>query len=171
MRQLLLGAVVGLLATTAAPTAQAHPDFSGTWVMDVEHSESPTWPEFGGATTLVITQGERELRIETQQGEKRQTLTYVYDPSDKTGQTPQAPRSGAPPHRFYWDGAGLVTESTATVQNSTQGTMRAKQVRHLDPSGQQMTVQALLIVEHGYTLEKGGKNYGSGKDVYRRQPQ
>jgi hypothetical protein len=68
MRHLLIGAVVGLLATTAAPAAQTHPDFSGTWVMDVEHSESPTWPEFGGQTTLVITQTERELRIETQQG-------------------------------------------------------------------------------------------------------
>ena len=170
MRHLLLGAAIGLL-TAAAPTAPTHPDFSGTWVMDVERSESPTWPEFGGPTTLVITQSERELRIETQQGEKQQTLTYVFDPADQTGPTPQAPRSGAPQHRFYWDGTALVTESTATVQNSTQGTMRSKQVRHLDPSGQEMMVQALLVVEHGYTLEKGGKNYGSGKDVYRRKPQ
>src|SRR5207244_13494319 len=65
----------------------------------------------------------------------------------------QAPRSGAPPHRFYWDGQGLVTETVSTVQNAPQGTMRTKQVRRLDPSGDEMTVQALLVVEHGYTLE------------------
>ena len=169
MRQLLLGIAVGLVATAAAPTTQTRPNFSGTWVMDVDRSESPTWPEFGGPVTLVITQGEREISIETRQGEKAQTLTYAYDPSDTTGETPQAPRSGAPPHRFYWDGQGLVTETVSTVQNAPQGTMRTKQVRRLDPSGDEMTVQALLVVEHGYTLEKG-KNYGSGKDVYHRQP-
>jgi hypothetical protein len=32
-----------------------------------------------------------------------------------------------------------------------------------------MSVDTLLVVEHGYS-QRGARNYGSGKDVYRRQP-
>ena len=37
----------------------------------------------------------------------------------------------------------------------------------LDPSGDEMTVETLLVVEHGYTL-RGAQNYANGKDVYKR---
>jgi hypothetical protein len=31
-----------------------------------------------------------------------------------------------------------------------------------------MSIETLLVVEHGYSL-RGAQTYGSGKDVYRRQ--
>ena len=31
----------------------------------------------------------------------------------------------------------------------------------------ELTVESLLIVEHGYTL-RGSQNYGSGKDVFKK---
>ena len=39
--------------------------------------------------------------------------------------------------------------------------------RSLAASGAEMTVETLLVVQHGYSF-KGGQNYGAAKDVYRK---
>ena len=44
-----------------------------------------------------------------------------------------------------------------------------KQVFALNGDGSEMTVETLLVVQHGYTL-RGAKNYGAKTDVFTRTP-
>ncbi len=168
MTRMLLAVLVAALALSFAARSQSHPDFSGTWAMDVERSVSPTYPEFGGPITLVITQTDRELSIETRRGGR--TATVVYVPGNP-GSTPAGgvdpPRPDAPRSWFYWDGVKLVTETVRLASDAAEGTFRTKEVRSLNDDGTEMTVEASLVVEHGYTL-KGTKNHDSGKDIYRK---
>ena len=46
-------------------------------------------------------------------------------------------------------------------------TVSVRETRTLNASGDEMTVQTLLVVQHGYSF-KGARNYGASKDVYRR---
>jgi hypothetical protein len=68
---------------------------------------------------------------------------------------------------WYWDDRKLVTE---TVRNVSDKTVRTREVHALDSAGDEMTVETLLVVEHGYTL-RGAQNYANGKDVYKRVKQ
>jgi hypothetical protein len=60
-----------------------------------------------------------------------------------------------------------VTETVRLASDAPEGTFRTKEVRTLDRSGTEMTVETILVVEHGYTL-KGTKNHETGRDVYRK---
>ena len=46
-------------------------------------------------------------------------------------------------------------------------TVSVRESRTLDATGTEMTVQTLLIVQHGYSF-RGARNYGAAKDVYRK---
>jgi hypothetical protein len=155
-----------LIATTlffppAAPRAQqARPNFSGTWTMDQSRSESPHYPDFVGPVTLVITHTPTEMTIETRRGEKTSTVTYrVYDSENAPVGT-----TGNAASKSYWNGMTLVADGVRNVQDAT---VRTREIRSLDSTGEEMTVETTLIVEHGYTLA-GTKNYGTGKDVFRK---
>jgi hypothetical protein len=157
-----------IVALSPAPRGQSHPDFSGTWTMDVQRSVSPTYPELGGAVTLVIHQSDTAVTIETKRGDRSATVTYLPGKPSTTpasGVDPAGPAS--PPSRYYWDGVNLVTETVRLASDAPEGTFRTKEVRTLDRSGTEMTVETILVVEHGYTL-KGTKNHETGRDVYRK---
>jgi hypothetical protein len=42
-----------------------------------------------------------------------------------------------------------------------------RETRTLSPDGNEMFVDLVVIVQHGYAV-RGGKNYGIGRDVYTR---
>jgi hypothetical protein len=159
MRRIVLAVFAAGLVLSFTARAQDTPDFSGTWTMDVARSHSPTYPDFIGPVTLVIKQTAAELSIETRRGERRTTVIYKLD--DPQGQN--TARSGQPA-RSYWEGTKLITETVRTVSDST---VSAKEVRSLDAGGNEMTIDTTLIVEHGYTLS-GAKNYGTGRDVFKK---
>ena len=169
MTRMLLAIVFGaVLLPSSAPRGQSHPDFSGTWTMDVQRSVSPTYPEFGGAVTLVINQSDTAITIETKRGGRSATVTYL------PGKPPSTPASGvdppgpgSPASRYYWEGTKLVTETVRLASDAPEGTFRTREVRTLNGDGTEMTVDTMLVVEHGYTL-KGTKNHETGKDVYRK---
>ena len=86
------------------------------------------------------------------------------DTSDAARGAPrQRRRHGA---RAYWDGNRLVTEQAGPVQGET---VSVKQVFALNGDGSEMTVETLLVVQHGPTL-RGAKNYGAKTDVFTRTP-
>jgi hypothetical protein len=60
-----------------------------------------------------------------------------------------------------------VTIGTETLGDVNGMTVRTKAVYALQASGTELTIESLVVVEHGYTL-RGGKNYGSVKDVFKR---
>ena len=159
MTSLPLAVVAAVALTATTLDAQSHPDFSGTWTMDRERSESLHQSEPIEPPTIVITQGESELTIETKRSTSTTRATYTIVPGSAPGNAP--PSIGT---RAFWDGAALVTEGNRTVQGQT---VSVRETRTLNASGDEMTVQTLLVVQHGYTF-KGARNYGASKDVYRR---
>lgn len=150
------------LAATAA--AQNRPDFSGTWAMDPSQSALAVQNEPVKSRTLVINQTATELTIETQQEGK--TDTVRYQPGGPGAMSSSGGRTSILASVWYWDGGKLVTE---TVRNVSDATVRTREVHTLN-TADEMTVETLLIVEHGYTI-RGGQNYANGKDVYKRAKQ
>jgi hypothetical protein len=79
---LLLAAATTAAAPWTSPRSAAHPDFSGTWTLDVAKSEGPMLPT---ASTFKITQTEKSMTVErttTMMGMTRSsTSTYALDGS------------------------------------------------------------------------------------------
>jgi len=46
-------------------------------------------------------------------------------------------------------------------------TVTTRETRRLSAGGDEMIVESVLVVQHGYTLS-GTKNYGAGTDVFVR---
>ena len=57
-----------------------------------------------------------------------------------------------------------MTEQAGEVQGQTVST---RQVFGLNDEGTEMTVETLVVVQHGYTL-RGAKNYGTKTDVFSK---
>jgi len=136
--------------------AQSRPNLSGTWSMDRARSESPMYSDTAGPTTLAITQTDSELQMTRTRDGKTATITYRLD-----GRPSVIPNGTATSH---WEGTALVTESVLTIQGQT---VTAKETRRLSESGEEMLVDTVLVVQHGYTLA-GSQNYGAGRDVFVR---
>lgn len=152
------------LALPVAASAQAPADFSGTWTMDLARSESPTYAEFVGPVTVVITQTPSEVRIETTRGAGPATITVrttyeIQDAADAEARAGDSTDTVA-----YWDGATLVTEGVHNVRGET---VQTRERRTLNAATGEMRVESILIVEHGYSL-RGTPNYGKADDVFTR---
>lgn len=165
-RSVLVTFLVALALSLTTP-AQSRPDFSGTWTMDLARSESPTYPDFVGPVTLVISQTPAELRIETRRGSPPGTSTAIYQIREVRDAPRTVAREGGPGSPIaYWDGTALVTEGVLSVQGKT---VQTRERRTLDVAAAEMRVESILIVEHGYSL-RGTKNYGKADDVFKRVP-
>jgi len=146
--------IILLGATSALAIAQARPDLTGTWVMDRERSESAIQSEPIGVTTVAIVQSAEDMVLTITSGDQSGTVTYRFD-----GRAAAIPGGSATSH---WEGGALVTEAVRTINGQTVTT---KETRRLNSSGDEMIVDRILVVQHGYTLT-GTKSYGSGKDVF-----
>ncbi|MGE0814211.1 MAG: hypothetical protein AB7O28_17520 [Vicinamibacterales bacterium] len=149
------------LAMPLAGAHQAHPDFSGTWTMDVAKSESPYQGASFEVPTVVITQTPSNVAIESRRRSGADTVRYAVT----TGKTPVP--GPTTPGRAYWDGPVLVTEGTRVVNGQT---VSFRERRSLDAGGGEMTVVTTVIVQHGYSI-RGAQNYGTATDVFRRTAQ
>ncbi len=166
MKHLAPAVAFASLVLSATPTAQTtRPDFSGTWIMDASRSQSAVQNEPVKSMKMVIAQSTIEVRIETTRDEHAQTITYKPGSADSLNAVNA--RSNLLASTWYWDGPRLVTETLGDINGAT---MRTKQVHALDSTGTEMTVETLLVVEHGYTL-RGAQNYGVGKDVFKKAMQ
>jgi hypothetical protein len=156
MKRIPLAVFVMALALPWTAHSQPRPDFSGIWRMDPARSESALQGEPIGEVTLVITQTAGELKIETTRGQRTTAEIYKLDGTES--------RVTAGTAKARWDGDALVTETVRDIQGASVTT---KESRRLNPAGTEMIVDAILEVQHGYSL-KGAKNYGTGKDVFTR---
>ena len=147
------------LTLIAQATTAAKPDFSGTWTMDRERSESAMQEQPIGRQTVSITQTGANLTIQTTRDGKPEVVTYTIE------DLPNAPGViGAGTRRAYWDGLKLITEGAGNVQGQT---VSVREARTLNASRTEMTVESTVTVQHGYTF-RGAKNYATAKDVYTR---
>lgn len=151
---LAISALVPIFAFTAS--AQTRPDFSGTWRMDPSRSESAMQGEPVGAITVVITQTGNEIRIETTTPRTRSAEVYRLDGSESTI------TGGVATAR--WFGDALFVDAVRDVSGVSVTT---KQMRQLTPDGNEMQVDNVVEVQHGYTLARA-QTYGAGKDMFIR---
>ena len=148
-------AVASCVVITGAG-AQTHPDFSGTWRLDPNRSDSATYPELSRPVTLVITHTPSELRIETHTG--RGTSTDVAQFRTEAS----VPAPGAALAR--WRNNTVVIDAVRDIRGQS---VTVQQAITLSASGNELTIESTVNVQHGYTLS-GAKTYGAGKDVFVR---
>jgi hypothetical protein len=147
-------AILVLAVAVPRALAQTRPDFTGTWSMDLARSDSAAQTEPIGPTTVTIEQSLTELKVSIARDGKSATIVYRLD-----GAPAAIPGGTATSH---WDGSTLVTETVRTIQGQT---VTVNETRRLN--GDEMLVDSVLVVQHGYTL-KGAQNYAAGKDVFTR---
>lgn len=147
------------VALFAQAITVAKPDFSGTWTMDRERSESAMQEKPIGLVTVAVTQTGATFSIQTTRDGKPEVATYTIE------ELPNAPGvMGAGTRRAYWDGLRLVTEGAGNVQGQT---VSVREARMLNTSRTEMTVETTVTVQHGYTF-RGARNYSTAKDIYTR---
>jgi len=140
---------------------QSTPDFTGTWQMIPDRSGSPQQSEPVTSMTFVIAQAPDEIRIDvTTAAQKTISSVYPFGPVPKQ---PSEPLS-AGQSIAYWKGNQLIVERGGTINGQT---VSAKQTLTLNPEKSELTVERLVIVQHGYTL-KGTPNYATVTDVFAR---
>jgi hypothetical protein len=156
---MLISVVVALFLAAAGQPAST--DFTGTWSMVPDRSGSPQQSEPITRMTFVITQAGDQIRIESTGGNDKPVLaTYVFGPVPKQ---PSEPLS-ADQARAYWQGQKLIVERGGTISGQT---VSSKQTLTLSPDRSELTVERIVIVQHGYTL-KGTPNYATVTDIFRR---
>jgi len=150
-----------LVAGLFAPQAPSRPDMTGTWKMIAERSGSPGQTPPVTDMTLIIQQGASDVRVEFQTAAEKPIVTvYPLGPPPKQPADPM----GADARIAYWDGPRLVLDRGGSINGQT---VSMKQTLTFDPASRELTVERLVIVQHGYTL-KGTKNYATVKDVFAR---
>jgi len=150
-----------LTAGLFAHQSPALPDMSGSWRMVADKSGSPGQTPAVPDMTMTIQQTAADVRVEWITGaDKPIVATYVI------GLAPKRPAEplGADAKIAYWDGQRLVLERGGAISGQT---VSMKQTLTLDPASDELIVERLVIVQHGYTL-KGTKNYATVKDVFTR---
>lgn len=152
MKHVLLTTVVLALVLSALPHAQGTPDFSGTWRMDPLRSESANQGTPIGPVTVTISQTANELKMETSREKSKTTAVYKLD-----GSRSQIEGGNA---TARWEGTTLVIDAVLYVQGAGVTT---KESWKLGAGGNELLVDRLLAVQHGYSLES---NYGKGNDVF-----
>ena len=116
----LLPAALAVGLITQAMTG-AKPDFSGTWTMDRERSESAMQEQPIRSMTVAITLTATTVTVETTRDGKPEVATYTIE------EKPSGPGAiGAGTRRAYWDGAKLVTEGAGNVQGQTVSVREAR---------------------------------------------
>ncbi len=150
-------ACLSLWQAAAAPSSDGRALFAGTWQLDPARSESAA--ESSDPVLVEISQTDRELTIATMQGSRRHQVAYVFTSG------PPAPYGiDGSAGRASWNGTTLVTEGTRLIQGQTVAT---RETRTLNRDATEMTVEVVVIVQHGYQF-RGARNYGIGKDVYTK---
>ena len=149
----VIASVTLSLIVLQSPSA-ARPDFSGSWTMERTRSQSAE------SATLEIKQSAGEIIIVTHSAGKTSERKYPFE----TSPHPASETISAGHTHASWDGTKLVTETVGDIKGQT---VSYRQIRFLDASSTEMTVETITIVQHGYAI-KDGKNYSTAKDVYVR---
>ena len=151
--------LVAAVLTTQPGVERAN--FTGSWKMVAARSESPNQTPPVTDMTFVIEQVADQIRLDISSGTDK-AVSVVY-PMVAAPKAPAEPLSGNE-RRASWDGARLVVERGGTISGQT---VSSRQTLALN-ADESMTVERLVIVQHGYTL-RGAKNYASVKDVFIRE--
>src|SRR6187402_654632 len=143
--KLALSIVFVFVVNCVGASAQSAPDFSGTWAMDLSRSEAAAQGTPIGPVTVVIRQAPGEVNIETTRNGHTEAVRYLPASAKPTA------AAGDVLGAFSWNGDKLVTRLVTDINKQA---ITVEEVRSLNPSGKEMTVELMLVVEHGY--QSGG---------------
>jgi hypothetical protein len=136
------------------------PDINGVWKMIPDKSGSPTQTPPVNQMTLSVSSTADEVRMKWLEGASPDEIIYPVVAPPKQPADPL----GAGARRAYWEGNKLVLERGGSINGQT---VSMKQSLTLDPASNELVLERLVIVQHGYTL-KGTQNYATVKDVFAR---
>jgi hypothetical protein len=134
--------------------------------MDLARSDAAHQAAPSGAVSVVIRQRSDEIRVETTENGNTKTVRYL--PFETTILAADGSTG-----TFRWDGSRLVTDLVVYI---SQQAVTLREVRTLDASRSEMTVDVSLVVEHGY---RGGEfarrseqpsNASRGQNIFVRAP-
>ena len=133
-----------VVAITTLAFAQAKPDFSGTWVLDVNKSD------FGMKNTaakakmkkvvLIIKQTATKLSIERSTDD---VALYNLNGSESVNSLPSGGQSKT---TMNWTGDTLVAK---TISNASGTNIRSTEVRSLSANGKEMVLKVSLQMPSG----------------------
>jgi hypothetical protein len=148
MRHVLPALIVAVVVPFTA-SAQSRPDFSGTWTQDAAKSDPASQGRGGGSHALKQTATEIAVTIAGRGGPE--TSIYRLDGAEMFNKTqsPEGPLTVKGAAR--WDGASLVIETTREIRGMT---ITTKEVRTLDPTGTEMTIEAITRSPQGEIRRK-----------------
>jgi hypothetical protein len=165
--KLALSIVFVFVVNCVAVTAQSAPDFSGTWAMDLSRSEAAAQGTPIGPVTVVIRQAPGEVNIETTREGRTEAVRYLPASAKATA-------AGEVLGAFSWNGDKLVTRLVTDINKQA---ITIEEVRSLNTSGKEMTVELSLVVEHGYqsggtglVRSQNSPNTSKGVNVFVKQP-
>lgn len=136
----LVLSIACVIALSSAVGAQSAPDFSGTWSMDMTRSEAAAQGTPIGPVTVAIRQTPGEVNIKTTRNGRTEAIRYLPASAKATG-------ASEPMGSFRWDGAKLVTRLVTDINKQA---ITIEETRTLGAAGREMTVEVMLVVEHGY---------------------
>jgi len=124
MRRVALLSVALTMILPAVASAQAKPDFSGTWKFAA--STPPNYPGSAGwgvpSPTVVLKQTANDITVESGQFGAQMKVVYKLDGSDNIWEAPSATQSGSTAvvkwrTKARWDGNTLILYTWNTALN------------------------------------------------------
>jgi hypothetical protein len=150
--------LVASLALAASLAAQpSKPDFSGTWRMDPELSDSIVNGYEPEPVTLVVRHTATDFIVETRRQGESETILYRLD-------TPRTNQPGDVITSARWEGSMLIA---LTDRKISDWAVKIEERWQLEEKG--LTVQRTVFVQHGYERpDSRERNYSTAKDVFVR---
>ena len=144
------------IALVSIAPAQTRPDFSGTWQLDRARSDIAAWDEDLGPVTVAITQSAAGLDVARTTSRGSNRVTYIFATRDRLAEP------GTPMAR--WEGDALVTTEIRDIRGQS---VSVQQTRRLSRDGNEMVVESVVNVQHGYSAA-GARTYSSSTDRFVR---
>ena len=148
-----VGFLAASLALAGGIQAQGRPDFSGTWRLDLARSDTISQPDGSRPATVTITHTPAEMRVESTGARGTTTTTYRFASSE-----PLSPENAL----ARWRDDAVVTDAVLNVRGQS---VTVQQTRRLSADGNEMSVESIVNVQHGYTLS-GAQTYSALKEVF-----
>lgn len=144
MKRLLFCVLVFAMVSAVSVSAHAAPDFSGTWVLDVNKSDlgmnNPAAKAQIKKVVLIIKQTATKLSIERSIGD---VAVYNLDGSESVNSLPSGGQSKT---TMNWVGDTLVAK---TISNASGTNIRMTDVRSLSANGKEMVLRVSLQMPSG----------------------
>jgi hypothetical protein len=144
MKKLLFCVLVFAMVCAVSVSAQAVPDFSGVWTLDINKSDlgtkNPAAKAHMKKVTLIIKQTSTRLSVERSTGD---VAVYNLDGSESVNKLPGGGQSKT---TLNWAGDTLVSK---TISNVRGANVSSTDIRSLSSNGKEMVLRVSIQMPSG----------------------